>query len=78
MDFLYRQSKSRAIRTISMKIGIDISQIAYEGTGVGNFVENLVKQLITVDRKNEYVLFFSSRAVAIEQWLLGMLTTWSK
>lgn len=43
-----------------MKIGIDISQIAYEGTGVGEIVKKLVEGLLKVDKKNEYVLFFSS------------------
>ena len=43
-----------------MKIGIDISQIAYEGTGVSAFVENLVRDLLKIDDKNEYVFFFSS------------------
>ena len=43
-----------------MKIGIDISQIAYRGTGVGVYTENLVRNVIAEDKKNEYVLFFSS------------------
>ncbi len=43
-----------------MKIGIDISQIAYEGTGVANYTRNLVKKLLEIDKKNEYLLFFSS------------------
>lgn len=43
-----------------MKIGIDISQTAYEGTGVAVFVENLVRSLIENDTGNEYILFFSS------------------
>lgn len=43
-----------------MRIGIDISQTAYEGTGVAEYVENLVKNLISKDNVNEYVLFFSS------------------
>ena len=43
-----------------MKIGIDISQTAYEKTGTGNFVKNLVEALLKIDKKNEYVLFFSS------------------
>ncbi len=42
-----------------MKIGIDVSQLAYSNTGVANYLENLVRELI---KKNdsEYVLFFSS------------------
>lgn len=43
-----------------MRIGIDISQTAYEKTGVGNYLKNLVEALSRVDQKNEYILFFSS------------------
>lgn len=43
-----------------MKIGIDVSQIAYEGTGVSVFLANLVENLLKIDDKNEYILFFSS------------------
>ncbi len=43
-----------------MKIGIDVSQITYEGTGVSQWITNLVEQLIKIDSKNEYILFFSS------------------
>ena len=43
-----------------MRIGIDISQIVYQGTGVANYTKNLVEKLLALDKKNEYVLFFSS------------------
>jgi glycosyltransferase involved in cell wall biosynthesis len=43
-----------------MKIGIDISQTAYEGTGVANYIQNLVKALLELDSRNEYILFYSS------------------
>ncbi|HRN69548.1 MAG TPA: glycosyltransferase [Candidatus Woesebacteria bacterium] len=43
-----------------MKIGIDISQLAYEKTGVANYLKNLVQEMIKQDSKNEYILFFSS------------------
>ncbi|MBU4016388.1 glycosyltransferase [Patescibacteria group bacterium] len=43
-----------------MVIGIDISQMAYENTGVANYLFNLVKELLNSDHKNEYVLFYSS------------------
>lgn len=39
-----------------MKVGIDISQIVYE-TGVSWYTENLVKNLLKIDQKNQYVLF---------------------
>lgn len=42
-----------------MRIGIDVSQIAYGNTGVANYLSNLVRKLVKSD-KNEYVLFFSS------------------
>ncbi len=42
-----------------MIIGIDVSSIQY-GTGVGNYTLNLVKNLIKIDSKNFYKLFFSS------------------
>lgn len=43
-----------------MKIGIDISQLAYENTGVANYLSNLIKSVILLDTKNEYILFYSS------------------
>lgn len=43
-----------------MKIGIDISQLAYERTGVANYLRSLVQSLINNDHKNEYILFYSS------------------
>jgi len=43
-----------------MKIGVDVSQIAYEKTGVSDYLKNLVQTLIKIDKDNEYVLFFSS------------------
>lgn len=44
---------------MSMKIGIDISQCIYEGTGVGEYTVQLMEKLLEIDKKNEYVLFFS-------------------
>lgn len=43
-----------------MKIGIDISQVVYEGTGTSQLVINLVNYLSKIDNKNQYILFFSS------------------
>jgi hypothetical protein len=43
-----------------MKIGIDISQLAYQKTGVANYLRSLVEHLLTVDTENTYILFFSS------------------
>ena len=43
-----------------MRIGIDISQLAYPNSGVANYLGNLVKKMTELDKENEYVLFFSS------------------
>lgn len=43
-----------------MTIGIDISQLAFENTGVANYLKNLVQNLLDIDKKNQYVLFYSS------------------
>lgn len=43
-----------------MKIGIDISQLAYKNTGVANYLRELVEHLVEQDTQNEYILFFSS------------------
>lgn len=43
-----------------MRIGIDISQAAYERTGVGTYVRKLVTLLVESDHENEYILFGSS------------------
>lgn len=42
-----------------MRIGIDISQTAYEKTGVANYLKNLVSELVK-NEENDYILFFSS------------------
>ncbi len=43
-----------------MRIGIDISQIIYQGTGVARYTAKLVEYLLKIDKENDYVLFFSS------------------
>ena len=43
-----------------MKIGIDISQIAHEGTGVATYVRNIVAALVHRYPEHEYILFGSS------------------
>ncbi len=57
---------------ISMRIGIDISQIVHESTGVATYVRNIVAALVKLDTKNDYVLFGTSlrkRAVFDEFFL---------
>ncbi|PJE62548.1 hypothetical protein COU88_04400 [Candidatus Roizmanbacteria bacterium CG10_big_fil_rev_8_21_14_0_10_39_6] len=43
-----------------MKIGIDISQIQYEGTGVARYTLELVAELLQQDKRNTYTLFYNS------------------
>lgn len=42
-----------------MKIGLDISQVVYEGTGVSRFTKGLIDTICTYDTKNKWVFFFS-------------------
>jgi glycosyltransferase involved in cell wall biosynthesis len=56
-----------------MKIGIDISQTAYEKTGVSTYLSNLLIALLQNDSENEYVLFFSSLRGSINTALLEKL-----
>src|SRR3989338_943686 len=43
-----------------MTIGIDISMLVYQGSGVANYTYNMVKNLLKIDKKNQYRLFYSS------------------
>lgn len=43
-----------------MKIGVDISMLVYQGSGVAEYTYNLVKNLLRIDTQNEYHLFYSS------------------
>lgn len=43
-----------------MRIGIDITQLNYIGTGVANYTYQLVRNLLLLDKKNQYHLFYSS------------------
>jgi hypothetical protein len=60
-----------------MKIGIDISQMAYEKTGVANYLSNLVENLLKIDKKNEYVLFFSSMRGSISNFQFSIFNKFS-
>lgn len=43
-----------------MKVGIDISQIAFKGSGIERFTSGLIKTILTFDKHNEWIFFFSS------------------
>ena len=55
-----------------MRIGIDVSQLVYENTGVANYLKNILEHALSEDLENEYVLFGSSlRQKATLQSLLA-------
>lgn len=43
----------------NMKIGIDANWAIYEKAGIGKYSENLIRNLLQEDKKNEYVLFLN-------------------
>ncbi len=49
-----------------MKIGIDISQTAFPGSGVARYTSSLISALTEFDKKNEYVFFYSSMRVPLD------------
>ncbi len=53
-----------------MKIGIDISQLAYRNTGVANYLKNLLQEL--VKSEHEFVLFYSSLRQPVPQSVLDI------
>lgn len=55
-----------------MRIGIDVSQLAYENAGVSNYLESLVTNLIA-NENNKYVLFYSSLRRGVPRTILEML-----
>jgi len=56
-----------------MKIGIDISQLAYPHVGVSNYLCSLIEELVT-DTENEFILFFSARSKKIPERIRPLLS----
>jgi glycosyltransferase involved in cell wall biosynthesis len=56
-----------------MKIGIDISQSVYKGTGVGRYTHSLIKGLTEYGDAHEYVLFFSSLRQKVPSEILDLI-----
>lgn len=58
-----------------MRVGIDISQIVYEGTGVAQLTKKLVEYLVKIDKDNSCVLFGSSlrRSKTLSDFCLNVL-----
>ncbi len=49
-----------------MRIGIDISQIAYKGTGVGRFVHGLTEAICNYGKDHEWVFFYSGLRLKLD------------
>lgn len=54
-----------------MIIGIDVSSVPY-GTGVSNYTQNLVRNLVKIDKENQYKLFFTSRKLSLPKEILEL------
>lgn len=54
-----------------MIIGIDASSIAY-GTGVSNYTQNLIDNLLQSDQKNTYKIFFSSLRLPLPNFIKNL------
>ncbi len=52
-----------------MNLGIDISQLAYKGTGVGRFTTELTENILKYDTQNSWTFFFSSFRLEIPESL---------
>ncbi len=52
-----------------MKIGIDISQIVYKGSGVSRFTEGLVHAILTYEESHHWTFYFSSFRQKLDQAL---------
>lgn len=61
-----------------MKIAIDISQCAFENTGVSNYLKELVFALLDADDNNEYVFFYSSLRRPLPSDILNKINTHGK
>lgn len=51
-----------------MIIGIDASSLAY-GTGVSNYTQNLIDNLLQIDQNNFYKIFFSSLRLPLPEFI---------
>lgn len=61
-----------------MKITIDVSQMAYEGTGVGRYTFELVKALLSLNTPHEFILWAGVRKQRFYFESLQKTEPWSK
>ena len=58
-----------------MNIGIDISQIAYKGTGVARFTHGLVNAILDYDKEDTWTFFFSSFRNKLDKDVFDKITS---
>lgn len=56
-----------------MKIGIDISQIVYKGSGVSRFTDGLVRTILTYEETHHWSFFFSSLRQKLDSALIDRI-----
>ena len=56
-----------------MNIGIDISQVVYEGTGVGRFTMGLIEAILEYDKENKWTFFLSAFRGKINEEILNKI-----
>ena len=56
-----------------MKIGIDISQTAFPGSGVSRYTHGLVRSLLQINTKHEFIFFYSSLRQKPPQDLISLI-----
>lgn len=61
-----------------MRIGIDISQSAYQYTGVGKFTAGLAQYICINDKQNNWTFFFSSLRAPIPEKLNSIIRRYQK
>lgn len=62
-----------------MRIGIDISQVVYEGTGVAKYMRELTRALLSEGEKHEFILFGSAfrRRKELVYWIKSLTNRYS-
>ncbi|OGK66454.1 hypothetical protein A2313_01230 [Candidatus Roizmanbacteria bacterium RIFOXYB2_FULL_41_10] len=56
-----------------MRIGIDISQIVYSGTGVARYTQGLVEAILQYENQHQWVFFFASLRRALPAKLVAQI-----
>jgi glycosyltransferase involved in cell wall biosynthesis len=56
-----------------MKIGIDISQIVYQGSGVSRFTQGFVNSILKYDKQNQWLFFFMGLRKKLDPDLEGKI-----